>query len=886
MESEAQTRKSINEALERSGWKVIPFEEGKNYSRYSSCAITEFPTESGPVDYLLSVNGEAIGVVEAKKRSLAPQNVLSQALRYARGISPLKYGEFGVPFAYSTNGELVWFQDIREEQGYSRQVAAFHTPTALLEMLSDRKHAGLRWMENHVQQHPSARRYQIEAVQSIERGLQDGKRQMLVAMATGTGKTFTMANQIYRLMKSGYARRILFLVDRRALAAQAVREFSTFEAEPGKKFDKLYEVYSQRFKREDFEESDKFDPKVMPSKYLTDPQPGQAFVYVCTIQRMMINLFGRGYAFDEEDGDPSDELDLTKLDIPIHAFDVIVADECHRGYTAAEISKWRNVLDYFDGVKIGLTATPAAHTKAYFKDIIFRYDYDQAVKDGYLVDYDVVTIDSRVKMKGLFLKESELVGIIDTERGLEKLDKVEAEREFESTKIEREVTSPDSTQKVVKELSKSIQQQSELLGHFPKTLIFAVNDLPHISHADRLVKALREEFKRGDSFVQKITGSPTVDRPLQRIREFRNRPEPGIVVTVDMLSTGVDVPAIENIVFLRPVKSRILFTQMMGRGTRTCKEIGKTHFTVFDCFGGTLMDYFRKATDLTVEPPDKPTRMNKEIIEDIYKNKDRDYNVTCLVRRLQRIAKNMSGNALEDFSHFIPEGDVGKFAQSLPGELRTSFAKTIGLLRDEGFQNLLLSYQRKPKTFLIAYESQDEVSSEYVLRTVDGRELKPEDYIKVFERFVKENPEKIEAVRILLSRPSKWSTDALNELRAKLSKTPEKFTEERLRKAYHNELADIISIVKHAAKDEPLLSSLERVEKAMRRLTKGKKFNAEQRKWLELIKGHLVVNLAIDGEDLKKMPIFADEGGLKRANKVFDGKIAVLLKQVNEEMAK
>ena len=212
---------------------------------------------------------------------------------------------------------------------------------------------------------------------------------MLVAMATGTGKTFTMVNQTYRLMKAGVARRILFLVDRRALAAQAVNAFASFEAEPGLKFDKIYEVYSQRFRREDLGEDEKFDPKVMPSGYLLDPQPGHAFVYVCTIQRMAINLFGR--RLPSRHGDEVDEDDADQLDIPIHAFDLIVADECHRGYTSAELSVWRNTLEHFDAIKIGLTATPAAHTKAYFNDMVYRYEYERAVREGYLVDFDAVS---------------------------------------------------------------------------------------------------------------------------------------------------------------------------------------------------------------------------------------------------------------------------------------------------------------------------------------------------------------------------------------------------------------------------------------------------------------------------------------------------------------
>ncbi len=179
-----------------------------------------------------------------------------------------------------------------------------------------------------------------------------------------------------RLMKSGLARRILFLVDRRALAAQAVNAVASFEPEPGLKFDKIYEVYSQRFRREDLEEGETFDPKVMPAAYLLDSQSIHSFLYICTIQRMAINLFGRQAMFTQGDDEAEDDTDL--LDIPIHAFDVIVADECHREYTSVEVSVWRKTLEHFDAIKIGLTATPAAHTKAFFKDVVYRYEYERA----------------------------------------------------------------------------------------------------------------------------------------------------------------------------------------------------------------------------------------------------------------------------------------------------------------------------------------------------------------------------------------------------------------------------------------------------------------------------------------------------------------------------
>jgi len=600
-ESEWRTRKRrIDPKLEDLGWTVCPAQVG--LFPHPPCAFEEYPTENGPADYALATHGDLLGVIEAKRLTLGPQNALTQAERYSRGIEGgrFNFDGFKVPFMYSTNGEVIWFHDVRHILNRSRQIAAFHTPAALREMLARDVEADLQKLAANTAWHNRLRPYQIEACQAIEQAIADRKRAMLVAMATGTGKTFTLVNQVYRLMKSGVGRRILFLVDRRALAAQAVRAFAAFEPEPGLKFGQIYEVYSQAFHRDDFDEDEKFDPKVLPASYLTDPKPGHAFVYVCTIQRMTINLFGRQVALDLGDEDLDE--DAERLDIPIHAFDVVIADECHRGYTTAELSVWRNTLDHFDAVKIGLTATPAAHTKAYFKDVVYRYEYERAVREGYLVDYDAVKINSNVRMNGIFLQEGEAVGVVDPRTGLERMDQLEDERAFDTTEIEQKVTSPDSNRKIVEEVKKYALEHQERYGRLPKTLIFAANDLPHTSHADQLVTICREAFGRGESFVQKITGR--VDRPLQRIREFRNRPNPGIAVTVDLLSTGVDIPDLEFIVFLRPVKSRILFEQMLGRGTRKGEKFpDKSHFTVFDCFGGTLLEYFRQATAITADPP-------------------------------------------------------------------------------------------------------------------------------------------------------------------------------------------------------------------------------------------------------------------------------------------
>jgi type I restriction enzyme R subunit len=451
-ESEWQTRKTrIDGALRACGWTIAPYRAERPVPPTGNVAVEEFETRNGPADYALCVDGQLLGIVEAKKLSLGPQNVLIQAERYSKGAadSGLSWGEYHVPFLYATNGEVIWFHDVRQPLERSRPIAEFHTPGALVERLAYDFDAACQQLAALPNNHPRLRAYQIGANAAVEGAIAECKRTMLVAMATGTGKTFTTVNQVYRLMKAGVARRILFLVDRRALAAQAVQAFASFEPEPGLKFDKIYEVYSQKFQREDLEDAS-FDPTVLPNEYLTNPQPGFAFLYICTIQRMAINLFGRreGFGFGEDEVDD----EAGKLDIPIHAFDCIIADECHRGYTSSELSLWRGTLDHFDAIKVGLTATPAAHTKAYFQDIVFRYEYQEAVREGHLVDYDVATIRSNIRMNGLFLKEGEQVGLVDPGTGAEQLDLLEDERQFDTTQIEREVTAPDSNRKIVEVL--------------------------------------------------------------------------------------------------------------------------------------------------------------------------------------------------------------------------------------------------------------------------------------------------------------------------------------------------------------------------------------------------------------------------------------------------
>ena len=312
-------------------------------------------------------------------------------------------------------------------------------------------------------------------------------------------------------------------------------------------------------------------------------------------------------------------------------------------------------------------------------------------------------------------------------------------------------------------------------------------------------------------------------------------------------------------------------------------DIGKEAFTIFDCFDGTLIDYFKDTTDFPVELAQAEPLSIAQVIENIYQNVDREYYTKILVKRLRRIDRDMSAEARGEFAAYIPDGDMGKFAGELPQRLKKDFTGTMKILRNKDFQDFLVNYQRARRSFLVAPEQVDVVSSE---KLVMGQ--KPEDYLESFARFVRENPEHIEAINILLKRPKQWRTDVLNDLRIKLQKAkfPEKQLQQAHRLVYNKALADIISMVKHAAKaQEPVLTAEERVARAMAKVTAGKTFTAEQQKWLGYIAEHLTTNLTLDVNDFEVLPIFTDRGGKKTAEHVFGDELQKLVDEINYSIA-
>lgn len=563
---EADTRMLIDEQLRQAGWEVdsqvLRYQSGARPVAGHNRAIAEWPTKNGPADYVLFVGLTAVGVVEAKRKAKDVPGALEQSKRYARGLE-LKHDEvfpdgspwadFKVPFLFATNGRPwfkqletksgIWHVDVRRKTNLPRALMGWPTPEGLKDELKrDVAEAAAKLKAESPADLPGLRPYQVKAIKAVETALAEDKRQVMVAMATGTGKTRTFIGLIYRLVKSGRFRRILFLVDRNALGTQAATAFKTEFVEGTQRFSDVFNI-----------------------KDLADLKPDrETRLHFATVQAVAKRLF-----HGDEDGVP---------ELHVDDYDCIVVDECHRGYTLdremgeseltfrdeeAYLSVYRRVLDYFDAVKIGLTATPALHTTEIFGEPVYQYTYREAVVEGFLVDHEPpIAIVTKLAKEGIHIKKGEKVAAWNPKQEAFDLVHMKDEVDFEVDAFNRQVITENFNRVVCEELAKRIDPS--LPG---KTLIFCATDAHANMVVDLLSKAFEKQYGSVDAdTVKKITGA--ADRPLELIRRYRNEKLPSVVVTVDLLTTGVDVPSICNLVFIRRVKSRILYEQMLGRATR------------------------------------------------------------------------------------------------------------------------------------------------------------------------------------------------------------------------------------------------------------------------------------------------------------------------------
>jgi type I restriction enzyme R subunit len=884
-ETETETRERIDQQLREAGWecdsvkinyktqKTLP-EKGKNK------AIAEWKCGNLWADYALFCGFDLMGIIEAKKHIKDVMSDLGQAEKYSKKIEPFPGISFPIhpnsenyiiPFMFSTNGKPyleqiptksgIWFRDGRKQTNIPRALRNWFTPTDLIEKLNfevsdgdaNLKKSPYDFLQD--QDGLSLRDYQIEAIKQVENKIITNltDRRALLAMATGTGKTRTMIGMCYRLIKAKRFRRILFLVDRKMLGDQASDSFKEVKIEGLQTFAQIYDL--QELKKPEAE----LDTKI----------------HFATVQSMV-----RRIAYS--DNPPS-----------IGDYDCIVVDEAHRGYTLDKEmddeelilrdqkdfqSKYRMVLDYFDAYRIGLTATPAVHTAEIFGDPVFLYSYRRAVIEGYLIDFEPPYVfQTKLSKDGIVWEKGDEVKIYDPEENQIVTSGVtEDEIKVEIEGFNRKVINDSFNRNII---SKLITDYGIHPEDKKKTLVFAANNI----HADMIVNIFNEEFKKEGEEVDaeaivKITGE-VYDR-VDKLRRFKNDQYPSIVVTVDLLSTGIDVPSISNLVFFRRVNSRILYDQMVGRATRRCDEIGKEVFKIYDCVGVTEI-MSKENVMQPVAPSVKKTfaNLNEElrIIEDDYL---REVKLDRIIAKIQRKTRSLDSEQFEQFQSLSGEQTVKKLALKLKSLEPDELYKELDA--KEHLWNYLDREKGRAFTFATLYsEHEDEVT--HVSRAYE-QNLKPKDYLESFTEYIQNNKNKIAALNIVCTKPSSLTRKDLKELRLILDENG--FNKTQLNTAYkevsnHDIVADIIAHVRTSALGTSLISHEDRISKAVERLKENHGFNQIQLKWLDKIQLQLLKENIITLEDLNNPP-FSTEGGVKRLDKIFKNETKDIINELNE----
>lgn len=871
--TESETRLLIDEQLKSAGWLAdsqnIRYAKGARPEKGAHKAIAEWPTASGPADYALFVGMDLVGVIEAKKKTKDVVSDLQQAKRYATDIA-IKgeerfigdpWGNYKVPFLFSTNGRPylkqletksgIWFLDGRRSTSHPRPLHAWYTPQGITALFKQNIETASENLKKEPFDYLDLRDYQNKAIQRVEASLEKGKKAILLAMATGTGKTRIAIGLIYRLIKSGRFRRILFLVDRNALGEQAADAFKETRLEDLHTFDQIF----------DLQEIDKIKPEETTK------------VHISTVQGVMQRIM-----FNAKDSE-----------IPtVDQYDCIVVDEAHRGYTLDKelgevellyrdekdyISKYRKVLEYFDAVKIALTATPAPHTVEIFGKPVFTYSYREAVIDGWLVDHEPPhQIETKLKRKGITWKKGETVPVYDKATGqVTNLESIPDDLTLEIESFNKLVI----TEKFNRTVAKVIVQELDPDGD-EKALIFAASD----DHADLVVKVLKEEFEQvlgevDDDSIAKITGS--IDKPLETIRRYKNEKYPTIAVTVDLLTTGIDVPEICNLVFLRRVRSRILYEQMLGRATRLCDRIKKDHFNIYDAVG--LYEALEPVTNMKPVAPNPKVSLQM-LFDELFvmeSEENQTLHMGQIIAKLQRKARSMSKEEQEAFETLTGGQNILQFIKSLKEKPVSQFKEII-----KGKQNILafLDENRyQPQKQMISYH-EDELKSH---TRGYGKGDKPEDYLNAFKTFIIDNLNKIPALTVVCQRPRELTRQALRELKMALDE--QGFSETKLRTAWRewtNEdiAADIITFIRRQALGDPLMSHEERIRQAMKKVYSIKAWTKLQRQWLERIEKQLIAETVFEREDFNK-GAFKAHGGFDRINKIFAGDLNTVLNEIN-----
>ncbi len=918
---EQRARVDIDAQLGAAGW-TVQNHNAMDLSASRGVAVREFPTATGPADYLLYVDRKALGLIEAKKKGLTLLGVEGQGDRYAEGFSTTAHKNglpvWGdpIPFHYMSTGSETLFASRRDPVIRPRKVFAFHRPETLLAWA--KADASTRTLLRTMPPLDPAgfRAAQVVAINGVEESMRADKPRALLSMTMGSGKTYVAVAEAYRLIAHAKADRVLFLVDRINLGEQAEGEFKSFVIPgDGRKFSEVYDV--------DLLTSNTISPS--------------AKVVITTVQRLYSMLRGEtefdaadetesSFETQESTGpEPAKEVSYQPT-VPIETFDVIFTDECHRSI----YGKWGQVLDYFDASLVGLTATPSKFTYGYFDgNVILDYTHEQSVIDGVNVDYNVYRIDTEITKQGATVEAGEWVRVRDRLTREESLTELDDELTYDAVKLDRAVVAKDQIRTVVRTFRDRVC--TEIFPgrtEVPKTIVFCKND----AHAEDVLQVFREEFDRGSAFAKKVTYR-SEESTKNLIRQFRNDPVFRIAVSVDQIATGTDIKAVECLLFMRMVASRTLFEQMKGRGVRrinpdelqavTPDARVKDHFVIVDAVG--ITDEERAWADS--KPLDRePTVPLKGLLQRVAEGADGDDLLATLGSRLLRLDSRLTAEARGDVEATLPDGvTIRGLAASLihvtdPAKLELYARAELGdqLAEDEPVPDAALADARgrlaaaaldqltaATRQQLLGAQAQadqiiDLITQDKVVFAGFVDTGAAERAVESFEGFIRDHHDEYVALKAYFSQPytERPSLKDIKKLARAIETPPLNLTPEKLWKAYEKldsakvrgsggqVLTDIVSLIRFALRADDTLTP-HRDLVALRyelwmtdQTSQGRDFSPDQRRWLDMIRDQVATSLSMEQSDFDYAP-FVQHGGLQAAHELFGDALSPIVDELN-----
>jgi type I restriction enzyme R subunit len=921
---EQQARDVIDRQLLACGW-VIQNKNQINLAAGIGVAVREYSTEVGPADYVLFVNRNPLGILEAKRQEEAVKFSTHEAQVEEYASAKLKsIDNQNIPFLYLSTGEITRFCDTRDPSPRFREVFTFHRPETLEKWM--RQGRSLR--ERLFKDIPSLdttglRDCQIEAITNLEQSFRKARPKALVQMATGSGKTFTAITSVYRLLKHARTERVLFLVDTKNLGQQAEGEFIAYKPQDDNRlFPELYGV----------------------SRLQSSFIPPDSQVYISTIQRLYSILKGTELDDSAEEDNPNERSSVVKEPmpvvysekLPIEFFDFIIIDECHRSI----YNLWKQVLDYFDAFQVGLTATPDNRTFGYFnQNVVSDYGYEKAVVDRVLVPYNVYTIETQITKDGAAIKMGEKVDKRERLTRKKFWEALDEDVEYSGKQLDKDIVNPSTIRTIIKEVRQQLPSmfpdRYDASGGFevPKMLIFAKSD----SHAEDIIGIVREEFDERSDFCKKITYQ-TKD-PKTTLSQFRNDYYPRIAVTVDMIATGTDIRPLEILLFMRDVKSRSYYEQMKGRGTRTCSledlrakgtpsaKYAKDHFVIIDAIGVeeslktdsrplekapgiSLKDVLHsiavgdRSEDMLSTLANRLLRLDKQINEHEKKQLEQKAGGKGITQIVKELLNAHDPDTIEDIKSRAraesPNVSPVEIEEKVKKHHEQLLEKAVAVFNNPELRDYIVDVRKKYDQII------DTVNIDAVSKSgwVKDQKAAAEGVIMEFTQWIEEHKNEITALQIFYDQPYRrreLTFSMIKELTENILLTKPTIAPLNVWKAYQqlekvvgqpkNELIALVSLIRRVAGIDKELTPYDKtVDKNFADWVWKKqqgatiKFTKEQMQWLYMIKDHIATSIHLNQEDLDYTP-FDAVGGRGKMWQLFGTEMDTIIEELNEVLA-